>query len=132
MIPTHISRNGWAFIACMVIVLLSSLIEKYWQLHRRVRSQTWPLRFGQVTRAAVFEGKHEVILTLWYSYPVPDEPHPIPAEFQKEFLSIDEAQRWADALSDKDIPVHVNPANSWKSELWDSDLETIVMAATSR
>lgn len=132
MISTHISTDGLALVACVVIVVVYSIVEKFWHTHKRVRSQTWPLRFAQVTKAAVFEDRHEATLTLWYSYPVPDEPYPIPAQFQKAFSSRHEAQHWADALSDKTIPVHVDPANSWKSELWDSDLEPIVVAAARR
>lgn len=126
MLMKHISGDWWAVIASALILFLSSILEKYWRLHRQARSQTWPLIYGQVSRAAVFRGKYDATLTLWYSYPAPDEPYPIPAEFQKDFSSVDEAQLWADVLFDKTVPVRVNPLNSWKSQLWDCDLEAIV------
>ena len=132
MIPKRISTDGWEFIACAAVVFLCLVLEELWRFHRQARSQTWPLKFGQVSKAAVHQDKHECTLTLWYSYPASDEPYPIPAEFQKKFYSLEEAQRWADALCDKAIPVRVNPANSWKSQLLDSDLELIVIAATPR
>ena len=46
--------------------------------------------------------------------------------------SLEEAQRWADALCDRAVPVRVNPANSWKSQLLDFDLELIVKARLRR
>lgn len=130
MIAKRISTDEWAFIACTFVVFLVPVLETLWRSQRQARSQSWPLRFGHVSKAAVFQDKHESILTLSYSYPAPGEPHQIPAEFQKTFSSLEEAERWADALCDKAIPVRVHPANSWKSQLWDSDLEAIVMAAT--
>jgi|SRR5262245_42303188 len=132
MIPKRISTEGWEFIACALVVFLCLVLEELWRSHRQGRSQTWPLKSGQVSKASVYEGTDECILTLWYSYSASDEPYPIPAEFQKKFYSLEEAQRWADALCDKAIPVRVNPANSWKSQLLDSDLELIVMAETPR
>lgn len=72
-----------------------------------------------------------MILTVRYSYPVPDEPYPIPAEFQKEFLLPEEAYQWADALDQKGIPVHYDPGNHWKSLLWETDLQPIVEASSA-
>src|SRR5215831_20732558 len=132
MIPKRISTQGWELIACALVVFLCLVLEELWRSHRQVRSQTWPLKLGQVTKAAVHEDTHECFLTLWYSYPASDELYPISGEFQKKFYSLEEAQRWADALCDKAIPVRVSPANSWKSQLLDSDLELIVMAETPR
>jgi hypothetical protein len=55
-----------------------------------------------------------------------DEPQPVLAEFQKEFFSLEEAERWADNLLEKTVLVRVNPANPWKSQLLDSELEVIL------
>jgi hypothetical protein len=111
------------------ISFLLSILERAWRAHKQRRSQTWPVSHGQITKAAVHQAKHESILTLWYSYLVPNEPYPVPAEFQKEFYSVDEARKWADALSNATVPVRFDPANPWKSQLSESDLATIVQAA---
>ena len=97
-----------------------------------MRAQNWPVSYGRITKAAVFHRKNEITLTLSYYYPVADEPYPIPAEFEKEFHSGEQAQAWADALNDQMIPVRVNPANSWKSVLMDSELESVVRANTGK
>jgi hypothetical protein len=112
--------------------LLEYFAGTLWRKRKEVRAQNWPVSYGRITKAAVFHGKHEITLTLSYYYPVADEPYPIPAEFQKEFYSGEQAQAWADALSDQMIPVRVNPANSWKSVLMDSELENIVRANAAK
>jgi hypothetical protein len=119
----------WPLIIAGIFFLLS-LWDKAWHTYRQRRAQAWPISYGQITAVTVHHTKHEFMLKLWYSYPVPDEPYPVPADFQKEFYLVEEASRWADALCDKTVPVRVDPANSWKSQLLDSDLVTIVEAAT--
>ncbi|MGO9306352.1 MAG: hypothetical protein ACLP3R_22060 [Candidatus Korobacteraceae bacterium] len=91
---------------------------------------SWPIAYGTVTDVDVSKGIRRSCLTLQYSYPVPDEPYPTPAEFEIEVVSA-EANRWAEALDGKTIPVRVNPENCWKSQLLLSDLEPIVQASTS-
>ena len=103
-----------------------------WRKRREVRAQNWPVSYGRITKAAVFHRKNEITLTLSYYYPVADEPYPIPAEFEKQFYSSEQAQAWADALNDQMIPVRVNPANSWKSVLMDSELESVMRANTGK
>src|SRR5215469_5331439 len=77
------------------------------------------------------QGEHEARLKMRYFYTLPEQPYPIPAEFWKEFSRRSEAERWADALFGKTIPVRVDPKNPWKSQLWDSELEAIVTATAS-
>ena len=103
-----------------------------WRKRKEVRAQNWPVSYGRITKEAVFHRKNEITLTLSYYYPVADEPYPIPAEFEKQFYSSEQAQAWADALNDQMIPVRVNPANSWKSVLMDSELESVVRANTGK
>jgi hypothetical protein len=107
---------------------LLSLLERAWRAHMERRSQVWSMSFGQITKVAVHQTKYEAILTIWYSHPVPNEPYPIPAEFQKTFLLIEEANRWADALSNATIPVRFDPSNPWRSQLWESELKSKVEA----
>jgi hypothetical protein len=89
---------------------------------------------GVVDETAVHKGSNEIILTIRYSYSVESEPYPITAEFEKLFpfpRDEENANRWADALSEQKIPVRVDPSNSWRSLLWESDLEAIVLANSS-
>jgi hypothetical protein len=99
-----------------------------WDAYKKRRSQTWPICQGQVNEAKIFHDKYGITLTLNYSYPAPDEPYPIPAEHQMTLGSEEAAERYADALSNKVIPVRVDPTNSWRSQLWNSDLDAIVEA----
>ncbi len=121
----------WAIFIGGTWALFELLAGTVWRNRKQLRGQNWPISFGQVTKTRVFSDNHETTLTLSYTYPVADEPYPIPAEFEKEFYVTEDAQTWADALADKTIPVHVNPANSWKSKLLDSELESIVRASAA-
>lgn len=131
MASMNISLDWKAVIGIAAFLFLNEQFEKLWRRYRQSRAQIWPVTVGRVLEAAVFRGKHEVTLTLRYSYAIPDEPYPIPAEFQKQFLSPSEAELWADALSGQPIPVRVNPKNVWKSQLWDSELEAIVTSTAA-
>ncbi len=123
----HLRHTDWRIVlACAVLVCLYALFERYWRLYRQARASTWAVVTGQVLEATTFEDKYETTLTLRYSYHVPDEPEPVLSEFQKQFYDVTEAERWADALCDKFIPVRVNPRNPWRSQLWDSELKGIV------
>lgn len=124
LVPT--STEWKAAIVCALIAFLYLLFDQYLRSRAQARARTWPVLYGQVSKAAIYEGKHEVTLTVWYSYQIPDEPQPVLAEFQKEFFSLEEAERWADNLCEKAVSVRVNPANPWKSQLLDSELEAIV------
>jgi hypothetical protein len=126
MILTHIFGDWKAVIVCVLLLILYDMFDKYLRSRGQTRAEKWTVNYGQISKAAVFEGTYDATLTLWYSYQIPDEPHPISGEFQKEFASLKEAERWADNLSERTIPVRVNPANPWKSQLLDSELEAIV------
>ncbi len=108
------------------------LAKLAWSFFHRVSNEnvslSWPIRYGTVTDIDVSKGTRRSTLTLHYSYPVPDEPYPIPAKFEIEVVTAD-ALQWAEALDGKTIPVRVNPENSWKSCLLLSDLEPIVQAS---
>ena len=121
-----ISTEWKAAIVCALIAFLYLVFDMYLRSHAQARAQTWPVVYGQVSKTAIYEGKHDVTLTVWYSYQIPDGPQPVLAEFQKEFFSLEEAERWADNLLEKTVLVRVNPANPWKSQLLDSELEVIV------
>jgi hypothetical protein len=88
----------------------------------------WPLLTGQVTQVAVFHERLQSTVTISYTYAVPDEPYSVPAETQRSFSAAGYADAWADALTGKTIPVRVNPAKSWQSEVWQADLDAIVLA----
>jgi hypothetical protein len=105
------------------------LLGTAWRNRKQAGAHSWPVVIGRITKATVFSGKHDVTLTLSYSYPVTDEPYPIPAEFEREFYRTEDAQAWADALDDQMIQVHVNPKNAWKSLLLDSELEGMVKSS---
>lgn len=122
----HISTEWKAAIVCALIAFLYLLFDQYLRARAQARAQAWPVAYGKVSKTAIHEGKHKVTLTLWYSYQLPDEAQPVLAEFQKEFFSLEEAERWADNLFDKTVFVRINPANPWKSQLLDSELEVIV------
>jgi hypothetical protein len=96
-----------------------------WRGYRQRRSTGWPVAYGLITKASTFRAKFETTLTLEYSYPIAEEPYTVAAEFQKPFDTSEEAQSWARVLSGKNVPVRVNPRNPWKSQLADSDLESI-------
>ncbi len=121
-----ISTQWKAAIVCALIAFLYLVFDMYLRSHSQARARTWPVVHGQVSKTAIYEGKHDVTLTVWYSYQLSDEPQPVLAEFQKEFFSPEEAERWADNLLEKTVLVRVNPANPWKSQLLDSELEIIV------
>jgi hypothetical protein len=115
-------------VIALFVAILSTAVGRAWKGYKKRRSEMWPICYGQIDEVTIFHDKYGIILTLNYSYPVPDEPYPIPAEFQMTFGSADDAEAYADALSKTPIPVRVDPANSWRSQL-DSDLDAIVEAA---
>ena len=108
------------------------LVKVAWNIFHKVGKEkvclSWPIRYGTVTDVDVSKGMRRSSLTLHYSYPVPDEPYPIPAKCEFEVVTAD-ALRWAEALDGKAIPVRVNPEKSGQSQLLLSDLEPIVQAS---
>ena len=127
----NLMHDGWTFLGAAIFVFLSDRFLKYWRRRTQARADTWPVTTGQVSETAVSQGEHEARLKMRYYYTLPEQPYPIPAEFWKEFSRRSEAERWADALFGKTIPVRVDPKNPWKSQLWDSELEAIVTATAS-
>jgi L-rhamnose mutarotase len=122
--------HDWKVLLTLALgIAVLALLEETGRRYKRRRSQPWPMLTAQITQATIHTDKYESTLTLQYSYYVPDEPYPIPAEYQKQFYDEQKANCWADALRDKNVPVRVDPANSWRSQLWDSDLELIVRTA---
>jgi hypothetical protein len=107
-----------------------SWVVKVRHAFRRRESEIWSTGFALVTKTNVHEMKYESLLRISYSYAVPGEPYPIPAEFELGLPSADEAEKWADVLSGKTIPVRFNPASPWKSVLWELDLRTVVHASS--
>jgi hypothetical protein len=104
-----------------------------WQLrrtHKQRRSLSWPASNGRITKVVVHRAKYESILTVSYSYPLPDDPGSAFGEFQREFDSVEEAEKWADALTNRTVPVRFDPTNFWNSELREPDLKTVVEATT--
>jgi hypothetical protein len=125
--------NEWLSIVGLAAAwaIFEWLLGTVWRNRKQAGAHSWPVAIGRITKATVFSGKHDVTLTLSYAYPVADEPYPIPAEFEKEFYRTEDAQAWADALGDQMVPVHVNPKNSWKSLLLDSELEVMVKSSAN-
>jgi hypothetical protein len=129
------SHDSEILIGIGIAVIGVAGLDRLWHIHRRRKSETWPTAHGVVTETEVHKGHDNVVLTVRYSYPVEDEPYPIPAEFQKTFPLLrneKQAQAWAEALDKKHIPVRFDPRNHWRSLLWDSDLEPIVNAHSER
>lgn len=129
MSPSRILEQWKMPLILAAISFALSGIAKAWRAFKRQQSETWSTSYALVTKATVHEMKHESLLSISYSYPVPGEPYPIPAEFEMDFSSPDEAGKWAEALSGQTILVRFNPANPWKSVLWESDLQTVVQAS---
>jgi hypothetical protein len=122
-------------ISVVVFILTFAACERAWHAYKRRKSETWPVSYGVVTEASVHKGHAEITLTVRYSYPAQGEPYPVPAEFQKTFSSLrdePQAERWAEALVQKQIPIRFDPRNQWRSTLWESDLEPIVKAHSDR
>jgi hypothetical protein len=90
-------QGDWKALAGIVATMTAiSGCDWLWRAHKRQKSQAWPISHGIVTETMVHKGGDEIILTVRYSYPVEDEPYPVPAEFQKvfPFRHFEEAQSW--------------------------------------
>jgi hypothetical protein len=127
-LPRTLGEWKWPLVVAAASLAISGL-ERAWSAYKQRRSGTWPISYGHITKTAVHQSEYESILTLEYSYPVPDEPYPIPGEFLKQFSLPEQAWAWAEALRDKNIPVRFSPSNAWKSVLVDFDLETVANAS---
>jgi hypothetical protein len=125
MTSLRLPGDWWVLLIIAAGVVVLSVAEQLVRRYKQRRSQSWATLSAQITQATIHEGKHDWTLTLQYSYTVPDEPYPIPTEYQKQFYDEEEAKRWADALRDKHVPVRVDPANPWRSQLSESDLKLI-------
>jgi hypothetical protein len=85
---------GWAIAIAAALALFEYLAGTFWRRRREWRAASWPVSYGQVTKAVIYRGKNEITLTFSYTYPVTDEPYPIPAKSAKDFYASDEAQAW--------------------------------------
>jgi hypothetical protein len=133
MLPARLFNEWKPLVFIVGILFLFELLKMRWRAHKQRHILSWPVSNGQITKVVVHQAKHESILTVSYSYPLPEGPGPAFGEFQREFDSIEEAERWADTLANRAVHVRFNPTNYWNSELVESDLETIVEAtATAR
>jgi hypothetical protein len=112
-------------------MFLEITLGKLWRARRERSAHVWPVSQARITKATAYAGKVDITLMLSYYYTVEAEPYPIPADYQKTFKSLQEAQRRADILYDQLVPVGVNPANCWKSILLESDVANIVQAAAT-
>lgn len=124
------SSDGKVLTAIFAGMLFISACEWAWRARRLRKSQNWLLVQALVTETAIHKDKHALTLIIRFSYSVPDEPYPVPAEFRKSFPPgyDQEIERWSEALDQKQVPARVDPSNHWRSTLWESDLKTIVLA----
>jgi hypothetical protein len=123
--------NEWKWPVIVIgVAFLLEFVPRAWRAHMQHRSLSWPVSHGRITKVMVHQAKHESILTVSYTYPLPTDPGSAFGEFQKEFDSVEEAEKWADALAYRAVPVRFDPTNFWTSELPESDLKTVVDATT--
>jgi uncharacterized protein DUF3592 len=102
-------------------------VQRVWRHYQLSRSETWPISYGSIDRATVDGEQKSIKLALIYTYRVGEER--FTGTFRKTFLDHDEANRWAEALSKKQVAVRYDPAQPSRSQLRESDLEPMVQAA---
>ena len=91
-----------------------------------VNSEDWPAIQGKCTFAGVTKKEGVYELKVLYSYKLATEKFYICGEFYKDFFNEAQANQWAQALQEMDIPIHCHPSTPEKSILWVEDLESIV------
>jgi hypothetical protein len=104
-------------------------IRVVWHFLKQLNSDDWPIIQGKCTFAGVEENDNQIQLKVLYCYQLPTEKYPTCAAYYKDFFNRDDAQQWAKALHERDVPVHYNPRNPDKSNLSDSDLQSLVKQA---
>jgi hypothetical protein len=123
---SFLSFDQWPELVTLAVALTLAAIQKSWRSFRMAQSQTWPVTYGRVLRSEAPEKNKTLQLKVFYSYRVGEESYQ--GEFEKKFRDEAEAQWWADALREKQIPVHYDPVKPTRSQLWESDLVPIVQS----
>lgn len=118
--------DQWPELLIFVAALALAAIQKGWRSFRMAQSQTWPLTYGRVLRSEASSKNKTYQLKVFYSYHVGQDSYQ--GEYKKTFPDEAEAELWADALREKQIPVHHHPEKPTRSQLWDSDLLPIVQS----
>lgn len=121
-----LSFEQWPELVTVAVAVALAAIQKGWRSYRLTQSQTWPLTYGRILRSEAPEKNKTFRLKVFYSYRVGEESYQ--GEFEKKFRDDAEAQLWADALREKQIPVHYDPEKPGGSQLWESDLVPIVLS----
>ncbi len=121
-----LSFDQWPESAAFAAALVLAAIQKGWRSFRLTQSQTWPVTYGRILRSDATEKNKTLQLNAFYSYRVGEESYQ--GKFEKKFRDEAEAQLWADALREKQIPVHYDREKPTRSQLWDSDLVPIVQS----
>lgn len=120
--------SGWrwevvGFVGSLVLAGLTRAVRSY----QRRRSETWPISFGHILGASAEEKDKQILLKAPFSYRVDSESYG--GTFKKTFVDIDEANAWAEALRGKQVAVRYDPNKPSRSQVWESDLQTIVQAS---
>jgi hypothetical protein len=121
-----LSFDQWPELAAFAAALVLAAIQKGWRSFRLTQSQTWPVTYGRILRSEASDKNKTLRLKVFYSYRFGEESYQ--GEFEKKFRDEAEAQWWADALREKQIPVHYDPEKPTRSQLWESDLVPIVQS----
>lgn len=101
-------------------------VRTLWRFFKEVKSEDWPVIQGKCTFAGVEDKDNRHELKVLYSYKLPTEKWASCGAFHKDFFNRTTANLWAKALNERDIPIHYHPNNPDKSNLMDSDLQSIV------
>jgi hypothetical protein len=103
--------------------------QKIWRDYQQHRSETWPISYGRINSVTVDSQEKRNKIKCYYTYRV--EAETFTGSFQKTFQDPDEATAWAEALDNKQVAVHYDPANPSRSQLGEVDLEPMVRAAAA-
>ena len=125
-IQSLITRLGIRTAIYILVPLAIMGIRMAWRFFKQLNSDDWPAIQGKCTFAGVTHKENRYELKLLYSYKLATEKYATGGEFYKDFFKEEQANRWAEALREKSIPIHHHPSKPEKSILWDSDLEFIV------
>jgi uncharacterized protein DUF3592 len=121
-----LSFEQWPELVTFAVAVALAAIQKGWRSFRMAQSQTWPITYGRIVRSDAPEKNKTFGFKVVYSYRVGEESYQ--GEFEKNFRDEAEAHWWADALRDKQIPVHYDPEKPARTQLWESDLVPIVQS----
>jgi len=109
-----------------LVPLVAVGVRIAWRFFKQLHSDDWPAIQGKCTFAGVTNKENRYELKILYSYKLATEKFASGGEFCKDFFNEEQANRWAKALREMNIPIHYHPNKPEKSILWDSDLEFIV------